>query len=194
MSAAAYEHKFSKKVVLAFVGSDQIVDWIAANKNVLRRRGKHFRGLQLVATGALEIAGKVNLLRRRDGSKIAMRDVHVVGHSLGGYLAQLIVAVQPVDGGVSFNGPGLLRLVPPAKRDEISILLGDQAAQYRHRYPQARMHNHVKQLDPIGRFGRHFGLVHLYRGPARKAHSIERFRNELINEGLAPYMTVEPRT
>ncbi|MEO1608636.1 MAG: hypothetical protein AAFR90_04685 [Pseudomonadota bacterium] len=186
VSAAVFEHKTSQSVVLAFVGSDQIVDWLVANQNIARLRGKKSQGLQRVAAGALDIAGKLGELKRRDGSLIPLHEVHVVGHSLGGYLTQMVTVLLPVRSGVSFNGPGLYRMFPRSQ-DELDVLLGERAAQYKRRYPARRMQNHIKQLDPIGRFGRHFGIVYLYRSDGKKAHSMEVFRSELEAQTIKPY-------
>ena len=188
VSAAVLEHKTSGDVVLAFAGSDQLVDWLVANQGILRPRGKTLKGLQTVAAGALGIAEKLPQLKKRNGRFINLREVSVVGHSLGGYLTQLVTALQPVRHGASFNGPGLYRPVEK-QQDEIAILLGSRAEHHSKRYASQRMDNHVRQLDPIGRFGRHFGTVHLYKGQAKTAHSIDAFLRDLQDRKIKPYDT-----
>lgn len=183
VSAAVFEHKQTARIVLAFTGSDQLVDWVGANQNILRPRGKTRPPLQRVAAETLKIVEQVRRLKKRDGSAIRLREIDVVGHSLGGYLTQLVTALFPVRSGVSFNGPGLYRLVSRPE-DELETLLGSQADRYRRRYPAARMQNHVKRLDPVGRFGRHFGVVYIYEAPAKNAHSMALFRKELEEGSL----------
>jgi hypothetical protein len=93
---------------------------------------------------ALSIVDKVTKLKKKNGRKIKLSELQVVGHSLGGYLTQIVTVKKKVKRGVAFNPPGAGGYLKGVKKVRNLAV-------------------HSRQSDIVGRFGRHVGKMYLYR-------------------------------
>ncbi|MDA0241197.1 MAG: hypothetical protein O3A84_14385 [Proteobacteria bacterium] len=151
-------------IYVAFAGTDQIIDvlsdsqlaaWFGKNKQLIR-------GQIATAKGVAQSAIARNPQNKR---------IVVVGHSLGGYLAQVVTAELKMTRGISFNAPGF----GPK----------DKGAMFNPRNKSSIMVNHSRERDAVGNYGVHFGKKVLYHDvlsvvnhPGNN-HGITGFRKDL---------------
>ncbi|MEN8196459.1 MAG: ricin-type beta-trefoil lectin domain protein, partial [Pseudomonadota bacterium] len=165
-----------RTIYVAFAGSDQLKeDWLGADVQLASWFGKNKTKIKS------QIAEAKRLTRRAIANNPQKKRIIVVGHSLGGYLAQVVTAELPVSAGISFNAPGFGPL--------------DRGTMYTPKNSARLMENHSRERDLFGNFGKHFGRKIIYHDLLSavklplKNHDITGFRNDISN-GLLPYRTL----
>jgi hypothetical protein len=164
--AAAYEETATKAVVVSYAGTDNLHDVLAdlgiaekqigayedeAEKAAERRLEKWDSKLtkEMAKAGSVTIKPNADLLRQIKladafyddvAVKYAGRTITITGHSLGGYLGQL-VASRTGSYTVLFNGPGGADM----SRGKSSNIV-----------------NYVRKYDVVGNVGRHIGKLGTY--------------------------------
>lgn len=122
---------------------------------------------------ALALVDKVaTSFKKRDGkTAIKLSDIVVTGHSLGGYITQVVTAKKKVKRGVTFNAPGA-------------------AAYLKGAHPTRNLTNHSRKSDLVGNFGKHVGTLYHYKNAKFKweklhkaifiqNHSMTEFRRDI---------------
>jgi hypothetical protein len=129
--------------IIAFRGSRELEDWKGANLDILRRRMPE----RQLGSALAYFASAHRALARAGCSRYL-----VIGHSLGGALAEVVAAAVtwvPVKG-VTFNAPGLAEFAGSALGPGFDL-------------PQpnlANVTNFRAGDDVVSRWGRHIGQVH----------------------------------
>lgn len=168
-SAAIFRHKKDRSVIVSIAGTRPTDGGdIIADIGIARFNPHNNPVLVTQITEALRFVEQASRLEKR--SKI-----QVVGHSLGGFLAQYVTAKMNVARGVSFNGPGALTglSLPPRAPSLLNVVLSKYPKVYS---AKRRMVNLVRKGDPIGNYGAHYGRRHTFQGGS---HSIAKFAKDL---------------
>jgi hypothetical protein len=136
--------------IVAFRGSRELEDWRGANLEILRRH----LPLEQLGSAMAFFAAAHRALERSGCSRFV-----VVGHSLGGGLAAVVVAAVTwvPTRGVTFNAPGLAQFAADAA--EGGTGLGQANA--------SNVLNIRAAGDVVSRWGRHLGGVHDVPGAGR---------------------------
>lgn len=113
-------------------------------KKILDKGPKPSKKLKRQIAAALSIVDKVTKLKKRKGQRIKLSEIQVVGHSLGGYLTQIVTVKKKVKSGVAFNPPGARGYLKVGKKFKNLTI-------------------HSRKSDIVGRFGRHVGKMFIYR-------------------------------
>jgi hypothetical protein len=160
----------ARTIYVAFAGTDDLMDglsdaqlasWFGNNKVLINS----------------QIAAAKALTRRAIGTNRQQKKIIVVGHSLGGYLAQVVTAELPVSAGISFNAPGF------GPKDKGKMYVPKNSARL--------MVNLSRERDLVGNFGKHFGRKTVFHDviSAFSNHGITGFRKD-IARGMQPYRTL----
>ena len=83
-----------------------------------------------------EFMKRVMAMKDRKGRKLSKKRITLVGHSLGGFIAQVLAAEQKVPA-VTFNAPG--------------------AAHYNSKFKSSLIRNVSRKSDVVGTMGKHIG-------------------------------------
>ncbi len=151
-------------------------------RDVLKKGAKPGKKLDRQVAAALGILDGLTKVKRTNGKLIRIDEVEVVGHSLGGFLAQVLATKRLLRRAVAFNPPGADR-----------YLNGAKAPGY--------LTNHARKGDLVGRFGKHTGPLYVYKNAKFKWERVKRlylaqnhgmrdFREDL-DKGMAAKRMVE---
>ncbi len=146
-------------------------------RKILNRGPKPTRKLNQQVKAAFSILDKVTKKKKRNGKYVRVSEIQVTGHSLGGFLTQVVTVKRKVRRGIAFN--------PPGARSYLKV--GSK---------KSNLTNHSRKHDIVGRFGKHVGKHYLYRDVKFKwkkikkrylmrNHGIDEFRKELF-KGMRP--------
>ena len=114
-----------------------------ANK-ILNKGPKPSKKLRRQIDAALAIVDKVAKLKKKNGQMIKLSEIQVVGHSLGGYLTQIVTVQKKVKRGIAFNPPGAGGYLKNAGKPKNLTI-------------------YSRKSDIVGRFGKHVGRMYLYK-------------------------------
>jgi hypothetical protein len=171
-SGAIFEGR--KTIYVSFAGTDDVIDivgdaqlasWFGNNKTVIKS----------------QIASAKGLTQKAISHNKSKKKIIVVGHSLGGYLAQVVAAEMRVSAGISLNAPGF----GPK----------DKGKMYKPKNKSRVMVNLSRERDVVGNFGKHFGRKILYHDVMSAVnhpgnnHGITGFRKDIAN-GMKSFRTL----
>lgn len=114
--------------------------------------------------------------QKSNGDVIKAREIIIAGHSLGGYIAQIIAVERRPKQVITFNAPGAYTFVKGRKAN-------------------AQVTNHVRRADIVGNFGKHVGDTYRYRNAKFKwrrvhkaifvaNHSMKIFKRDIRKRGI----------
>lgn len=157
-------------IYVAFAGTDDFMDglsdaqlasWFGKNKKLIKS----------------QIAAAKLLTRGAIASNRQKKPIILVGHSLGGYLAQVVTAEMPVSAGISFNAPGF------GPKDKGTMIRPKNSTRL--------MTNLSRERDVVGNYGWQFGRKLIFHDvlSALSNHGITGFRKD-IARGMLPYRTL----
>jgi len=133
-------------------------------KKFVSKLGKHLPLHKKIAA-AKAFVKKVLELKKSGGAAITKADLVITGHSLGGYLAQVVGGYYQVRT-ETFNAPGALH----GGRKSSTLVT-----------------NHVRRTDVVGRLGRHIGKVLLYPDEVYKLFDLSQ-RYVIANHDMSPFI------
>lgn len=113
-------------------------------RKALDKGPKSSKKLNRQVAAALSILDGLAKVKKTNGKPIRISEVEVTGHSLGGFLVQVVAVKRKIKRAVTFNPPGASE-----------YLKGAKAPRY--------LTNHSRKGDIVGRLGKHAGDLYLYK-------------------------------
>ena len=200
--AGAFQNKTTDEVIVAIAGTDSARDVLADIEIFLGNPLPGIGPLDAQIQDAFLFLDKVRNL-------VPSADVTIVGHSLGGYIAQVVGAATGART-LTINAPGVDRETvlhyagAPVPAQPGTYKTSTPATQpgYALDTPLSNIENHIRTLDIFGTYGSHLGTEVYYpprpgqmyktTTPSTPQHPIDFFISDLV-AGLRP-LGPEPRS